>query len=230
MEEINILDIIKFFKKRILVVILSALVFFIMGALYTVYFQTPKYQSQTTLLLLKANEDINNTYTQNDVLMNQNLITTYSEIIKSKKVLNKVSSILGLDISLDDLNEMITVASQKNSIIIAITVTSENKMEAANIANKVADVFSMEIQTLLNMQNVGIVDRATVAKEAYNVSPLKQLVLSTAIGILLSVSVLFVIYYFDNTVKTDEQIEKQIELPVIGIIPEKKRSSKWEKR
>lgn len=229
MEEINITEIIKFLKKRILVVVVSALVFLIMGCLYTMYFQTPKYQSQTTLLLLKANEDINNTYTQNDVLMNQNLITTYSEIIKSKKVLNKVSNVLGLEMSLKELNEMIAVSSAKNSIIIAITVTSEDKNEAANIANKVADIFSLEIQDLLNMQNVGIVDRATVAKEAYNVNPLKQLVLATAVGVLLSISTLFVIYYFDNTVKTEEQIEKITELPVIGIIPEKKRSSKWKK-
>lgn len=230
MEEINITEVIKFFKKRLVYIILTALIFLVGGVLYTVYFQTPKYQSQTTLLLLKANEDINNTYTQNDVLMNQNLVTTYSEIIKSKKVLNKVITKLNLTMTFTDLNEMIEVTSQKNSILIAITVTSPDKYESMAIANTVSTVFAEEIQNLLNMQNVGIVDQAVLAEEAYNVSPAKQLVLATAIGVLLSVSVLFVIYYFDNTVKTDEQIEKQIELPVIGIIPEKKRSSKWEKR
>lgn len=229
MEEINILEVIKFFKKKIIIIAIAALSFLLIGIIYTAYFQTPKYKSQTTLLLLKANESINNTYTQSDVLMNQNLVTTYSEIIKSKKVLNRVINRLDLNMPVSKLTDMISVSSEKDSILIDITVISIDKKEAKNIANAVATVFSEEIQNLLNMQNVGIVDEAVTAKTAYNVSPLKQIILSTGIGILLSISLLFVIYYFDTSVKTEEQIEKEIGLPVIGVIPEKKRGSKWKK-
>lgn len=229
MEEINILDIIKYFKKNIIIVIATAIVFAIAGALYTVYLQVPKYKSQTTLLLLKSNESVGSTYTQSDVLMNQNLVTTYSEIIKSKKVLNRVISEQNLNMSTSELTNMISVNSPKQSILIAINVESTNPIEARNIANSLAIVFSEEIKNLLNMQNVGIVDEAIIAKDPYNVNPLKQVVLSTAIGVLLSVSVLFVIYYFDTSIKTEEQIEKEIGLPLIGVIPVKRRGSKWKK-
>lgn len=230
MEEINILELFKYLKKKIFIIIITSLLFLLMGVMYTYNYQIPEYKSDTTLLLLKEPDKTDPNYTQNDLLMNKNLITTYSEIIKSKKVLNKVIDELYLSMPLSDLTEMITVASQKDSILISITVTSKNQYEARDIANSIASIFSKEIKQLLNMQNVGIVDEAEVAKEAYNVSPAKQLVLATVLGLILSISIIFVVYYFDTTVKTEEQIEREIELPVIGIIPERKRSSKWKKR
>ena len=229
MEEINILELFKYLKKKLLIISLITILFLLIGVIYTYNYQVPKYKSETTLLLLKAVDKKDTSYTQSDILMNQNLVTTYSEIIKSKKVLNKVIDELNLSVSFSDLSEMITVQSQKNSILINITVITEDKKESKDIANSVANIFSEEIKQLLNMENVGIVDTADEAKDAYNVNPAKQIVLATSVGLILSIAILFVVYYFDTTVKTEEQIEKEVGLPVIGVIPQKKRGSKWKK-
>ena len=89
--------------------------------------------------------------------------------------------------------------------------------------------FSEEVKNLMNMENVGIIDTATLPTSAYNVQPVKQIGIATFAGLFLSISLLFVIYYFDTTVKTKEQIEETLKLTVIGVVPQKRRGSKWKK-
>lgn len=229
MEEINLVELFRFFLKKIYIIIIAVVVFLGIGIIYTYYYQTPLYKSQTTLLLLKASNSNTSYLSQSDLLMNQNLITTYSEIIKSNKVLSRTIEEAKLSKTTSELNSMISVSSQKSSIIIAINVSSESKEEAQKIASSLAKVFSEEVKNLMNMENVGIVDTATLPSGAYNVQPVKQIGISIFAGLFLSISLLFVIYYFDTTIKSEDQIEKEISLSVIGIVPEKKRGSRWKK-
>lgn len=228
MEELNLLDFFKFLVKKIYIIIIITFLATSLGIIYTLFLQTPLYRSKTTLLLLKANES-SSSYSQSDILVNQNLITTYSEIIKSNTVLGRVIDDLKLNKTIGELGSLISVSSQKSSIIIAINVSSEDKEEARNIASSLAKVFSEEIKNLMNMENVGIVDSANLPTASYNIQPVKQIGISLFAGIFLSISLLFVIYYFDTTVKTKEQIEEELKLTVIGVVPVKKRGSKWKK-
>jgi len=228
LEELNLLDFFKFLVKKIYIIIIITFLATSLGIIYTLFLQTPLYRSKTTLLLLKANES-SSSYSQSDILVNQNLITTYSEIIKSNTVLGRVIDDLKLNKTIGELGSLISVSSQKSSIIIAINVSSEDKEEARNIASSLAKVFSEEIKNLMNMENVGIVDSANLPTASYNIQPVKQIGISLFAGIFLSISLLFVIYYFDTTVKTKEQIEEELKLTVIGVVPVKKRGSKWKK-
>ena len=86
MEEIDIKDFLNYLKEKILYIIASVLLFIIIVLVYSIFIKVPKYSTYTTIALVKAND--NTTYNQSDYSLNKGLVTTYSVIVKSKKVLD----------------------------------------------------------------------------------------------------------------------------------------------
>lgn len=216
MEEINLKEVYSYFKTKILWILLAIVVIVIIGNVYTIITRVPMYQSNTTIVLVGESKK---EYSQSDSLLNQNLIGTYSEIITSRKVLQQVIDNLKLKTTVDELSSNITTSSVEDTEIIRITVNNERKKQAAEIADEVAKVFSDEIQDIYNLENVAIIDKAEVAKSPYNINYVKDNIIYLAIGIVLSFGVVFVMYYFDTTIKSSEVVEEKLGLTVIGIVP-----------
>lgn len=216
MEEINLKEVYSYFKSRLLWMILAIVVIVIIGNVYTILTRVPMYQSNTTIVLVGESKK---EYSQTDSQLNQNLIGTYSEIITSRKVLQQVIDNLKLKMTVDELSKNITTSSVEDTEIIRITVNNEKKKMAAEIANEVADVFSDEIQDIYNLENVAIIDKAEEADAPYNINYVKDNIIYLAIGIVLSFGVVFVMYYFDTTIKSSEVVEEKLGLTVIGIVP-----------
>ena len=216
MEEINLKEVYSYFKSRLLWMILAIVVIVIIGNVYTILTRVPMYQSNTTIVLVGESKK---EYSQTDSQLNQNLIGTYSEIITSRKVLQQVIDNLKLKMTVDELSKNITTSSVEDTEIIRITVNNEKKKMAAEIANEVAEVFSDEIQDIYNLENVAIIDKAEEADAPYNINYVKDNVIYLMIGVVLSFGVVFVMYYFDTTIKSSEVVEEKLGLPVIGIVP-----------
>lgn len=220
MEEINLKEVYSYFKSRLLWMILAIVVIVIIGNVYTILTRVPMYQSNTTIVLVGESKK---EYSQTDSQLNQNLIGTYSEIITSRKVLQQVIDNLKLKMTVDGLSKKITTSSVEDTEIIRITVNNEKKKMAAEIANEVADVFSDEIQDIYNLENVAIIDKAEEADAPYNINYVKDNVIYLMIGVVLSFGVVFVMYYFDTTIKSSETVEEKLGLTVIGIVPKESK-------
>ena len=220
MEEINLKEVYSYFKSRLLWMILAIVVIVIIGNVYTILTRVPMYQSNTTIVLVGESKK---EYSQTDSQLNQNLIGTYSEIITSRKVLQQVIDNLKLKMTVDELSQNITTSSVEDTEIIRITVNNEKKKMAAEIANEVADVFSDEIQDIYNLENVAIIDKAEEADAPYNINYVKDNVIYLVIGVVLSFGVVFVMYYFDTTIKSSEIVEEKLGLTVIGIVPKESK-------
>lgn len=220
MEEINLKEVYSYFKSRLLWMILAIVVIVIIGNVYTILTRVPMYQSNTTIVLVGESKK---EYSQTDSQLNQNLIGTYSEIITSRKVLQQVIDNLKLKMTVDELSKNITTSSVEDTEIIRITVNNEKKKMAVKIADEVASVFSEEIQDIYNLENVAIIDKAEVAKEPYNINYVKDNVIYLMIGVVLSFGVVFVMYYFDTTIKSSEIVEEKLGLTVIGIVPKESK-------
>lgn len=226
MEEINLMEIFQYFKARIIWIIATILIVIIIGNIYTIFTRVPLYKSNTTIVLVNSN-DTNNTstgfYNQNDLAVNQKLVSTYSEIVKSRKVLEQVIENLDLDYSYGGLYSNVKVSSVSNTEIIKIEVTDVNANMAKKITNEIANVFSEEIKDIYNLENVSIVDRAIKADNAYNLNYKKDNLIYILVGLVLSCSIIFVIYYFDTTIKSTEVIEEKLGLTILGVVPEEGR-------
>ncbi len=222
MEEINLKELFDYFVSKLPIIIIVALLATLLGIIYGIWFQKPMYNAYTTIVLTRTDSNTGNndsSITQSDVLLNQNLVSTYRAIITSKRILNQVINNLDLNITTEELEKNVSVTSEKDTEVIKISVNSENATDAKDIANEIERVFSNEIVNIYNIKNVTIIDYAEEDNIPYNINMPKQIILAFLIGFILSCAVIFVMFYFDTTVKSSDEIENKLGLPVLGVVP-----------
>lgn len=234
MEEINLKELFEYFVSKLPIIVIAALLTTLVGIAYGLWIQKPMYNSYTTIVLTRTDNDSTTTdgtgITQSDILLNQNLVSTYREIIKSKRILNQVINNLDLNISTDELEKNISVTSEKDTEVIKISVNSSNPTDAKDIANEIERVFSNEIISIYNIKNITIIDYAEEDATPYNINVPKQIILAFLIGFILACAVIFVTFYFDTTIKSSEEIENKLGLPVLGVVPIKSISKNKRRR
>lgn len=219
-ETISLKEITEVIKKR-LVLILT----FILGAAFIVavisyLVLTPKYQSSSQFIVNQTQQEEVGQFTQQDLRTNVEIINTYNVIISSTAILTPVIDELELDLTPGQLSDKISVSSEENSQVVTVTATDEDPAQAVNIANTTVEIFQEEIPSIMNVDNVAILTQAELSENPSPVAP--NPVLNIAIGILLGamvgVAVAFLLEYLDNTIKTEQDIEKQLGIPVLGVI------------
>lgn len=223
MEEIDIKEIIYYIFKKKVWVILCCILGLIAGVVYTKFFVTPMYSSYSTVVLSKPTDNSSTTsegITQNDITLNSKLVATYSEIMKSRAVASEVKEELGLDISEEALMSNISVTAKDDTEMLKIQVSNEDPVVAANVANSLSEVFSSKVKEIYNIENVTVIDTAIASSSPYNVSYAKNAAIFGMVGLLLSCGVLFVIFYFDTTIKSKSEVEDLLGLEVLAVIPD----------
>ena len=218
MEEIDLKEMFDYFLSKISWIIIAIALAVAIGNVYSMFIRVPMYNSFTTLVLVSENEGSTG-YSSSDQQLNKGLVTTYSEIIKSKTVLKPVISNLDLDYTVGTLQNRITVSSVNNTEIIKITVTDPDPKVATQIANEIAEVFESEIKNFYKLNNVTVLDKAEKNLNPYNVNYIKDNAIYIMIGLVLSCGIIFIFFYFDTTIKTSEEIEKKLGLTIVGIVP-----------
>ncbi len=217
MEEFDIVEFLRYYFKRFIYVILFTIIMVVIVNLYLAFLVKPVYDSHTTLVLARtASSD---TITQNDLSLNKNLISTYIEIVKSKLILDKVNDRLHLGLTYDGLKNCVQVSSLNDTELIDIKVTYTSPDLAQSIANEIAKTFKSEISAIYNLENVSIIDEATINESPSNINHVKQSILMGMAAFIISSSVIFVIYYFDNTIKNKKEITEKLQLNVLGELP-----------
>lgn len=222
MEEIDLKEMLEIFWSKKIQIILIILVFMIGGIIYTSKFTIPMYSSSTTLVLATSEDTENNmntTITATDITINSKLVSTYSELVKSKNILREVISNLNISIDEDTLRKHINVSSVKNTELIEIVVEDENPATAAKITNEIAKVFTGKVKEIYNINNVQIVDEAEISSVPSNINHIKNAIMSLGIGIIVSVIYVILATMLDTTVKTAEDLEKNFHVTVLASIP-----------
>lgn len=213
MEEINLRDLLSYFKKHLILFIVVVLFVVSAGTIYSVFIQKPEYKAQATVIL---SSDKSKNTVQSEINANKNLIDTYTEVVKSHRVLDRVKSEMQIEDTYEQLVKKVTVASLKDTEIISISVVDLDKNHSYSLANRIADTFTDEIGQIYNDKSVNVLDRAVEPQKPYNVDIVKQEAIYAAAGIMLATTVIFLMFYFDRTIKTTEQIEQLFKLPIYG--------------
>lgn len=229
MEELDLRELFFIFWNKKIEIIIIAFIFAIMGGVYSFVFTTPKYKASTTLVLAtlndttigKTQQTTTEAITQTDLTLNSNLVSTYSELIKSKSVLREVISNLGItDLNEEDLKNDVKVSSVSDTELIEISVSNENASYPSKIANEIAKVFTNKVGEIYNINNVHIVDKAENTKKPYNINHKKDIVIFAFIGLVFAVAEILLRNMLDNTVKNEQDIEISTGLLVLAQIPE----------
>ena len=221
-EELDLREIFEVFWEKKLAIIIAAVVGIIIGIIYTCFFVTPKYTSATTLVLTKSGgEDqvLTEAITQSDITLNQKLISTYGEIIKSKAVINKVITELNLDYKYSELIKAVDIKAIANTDVMKLSVTTKDPEISFQVADRISEVFGEEVERIYGIKNIFVIDRAEKNEKPVNINIVKNMAIFCVIFIVLVAAAIFLVYFFDSSIRSKEDIEKLLDVPVIGVIP-----------
>ncbi|KEZ48836.1 YveK family protein [Metabacillus indicus] len=218
-ETISLKELFQTLKKRLSLIIIITAIAAVTSGLISFFVLTPIYQSSTQILVNQAKSD-QQSFNPGEVQTNLQLINTYNVIIKSPAILDKVIQQLDLDMTSGQLNANVTVGSEQDSQVVNISVQDEDPKQAAQIANTIATVFQSDIAKIMSVNNVSILSKAEVGDTASPIAPkpLMNIAIAMVVGLMAGVGLAFLLEYLDNTIKTEEDIEKHLGLPVLGAI------------
>ncbi|MFK4391713.1 capsular biosynthesis protein [Bacillus sp. AFS026049] len=217
-ETISIKDIFKTLKKRWKLIMLLTLIAALISGTISYFLITPVYQSSTQILVNQKKSE--NQLDYNQIQSNIDMINTYSVIIKSPAILEKVIDQLELEESVDQLSQKITINSQENSQVFSLTVQDSNPSQAVEIANTVSETFQKEIKDIMNVDNVSVLAKAEIKENPTPVkpNPLLNIAIAVVVGLMAGIGLAFLLEYMDNTIKDEDDIERLLELPILGSI------------
>lgn len=224
-------------KKRWLLILSVTLTCVFVSAIVSFFLIKPTYQASISVVIggNKEESSSNTNQTYNDVMMYQKLVKTYSEFVKTRSVAEDAIDKLNLDITPGALLGMVSVAPKGDTEFLTITVKSKDAYEARDIANQVAKSLKAITKDIKKVDNVQLVDDALLPSGPVSPKPLLNIAIALILGLFVSVGIVFLIEYLDNTVKDTDELEKLLEVPVLGAIPmiedkKKARGGKRDKR
>ncbi|MED4254037.1 Wzz/FepE/Etk N-terminal domain-containing protein [Priestia megaterium] len=218
-ETISLRNLFQVLSKRLWLIILITFIAATVSGVISFFVLTPVYDSKTQILVNQAKND-QELYNTQTVQTNVQLINTYNDIIKSPAILDKVIKELKLDDSAQSLSGKIQVTNAENSQVAQIVVQDTSAKRATQIANMTASVFKKEVPKIMNVDNVSVLSKATLGESASPVKPqpLLNIAIAIVVGLIVGIGLSFLLEYLDNTLKTEQDIENILDLPVIGVV------------
>ena len=217
MEEIDISEVLLYFKSKVALIIGITLLIVILGNLYAMFLRVPVYKSSSTIVI--ASNDTNSANMQADITVNQKLVGTYKEIVTSRSVVEQVIKDLDLKYSYEELSSNILVEAVQNTEVLKISVLDKNAELAPKITSMLSEVFKEEVMEIYNLKNVKVLDSASTPTGADNVNFVKDEIIYFGLGMIASFMLVFIMFYFDKNIRSIEQVESRLGLPILGTIP-----------
>ena len=209
------------FRTRVLYIILGALIAgFIAGGI-TELFITPKYSTSCTLYVYSNVDRVNtrSTINSSELEVSQRLVDTYIVVLNSDTVLEKVIDELGLTMSASALRSKINCAQEGTTEVFRVTVTDPDPEMAAAIANKIAEIVPDEIVRVVKAGGVEVLDYAKVPTKPSSPNLKKNIAIGLGTGFIAFFVFFYIYELFDTTISTERELEREIDLPILGSIP-----------
>lgn len=213
---LDLTKILRILKNNLKLLIILPLICLLISAIVTLFFLDEEYQATTQVLVNQKESD--SQMMAQEVQSNIQLVNTYSEIVKSPRILDKVSKELNRKYSTSELSSMLTVTNQAGSQLLNIDVVSKSGKDSEKIANKLAEVFSDEVPDIMNVDNVSILSTADDTTKQVAPKTMINLVMGIVIGLIIALIIIFIKEIFDNRIKSETDVENELEIPVLGSI------------
>ncbi|WP_195265445.1 Wzz/FepE/Etk N-terminal domain-containing protein [Clostridium sp. 1001275B_160808_H3] len=205
-------------KKRWLMIVSITLIATVISAILSFFVIKPQYEASTKVFIGKDEGDTQG-YNQNDVLMYQKLMKTYSETIKTRDLVSRALDKTSYDLGADTVLSNLTIVSVADTQILQIKYKSNDPKEAMVVIEEISDEFIKTSKELVPNGNIKVIEEVQLPENP--VSPNKKMNIAIAflLGLMVSVGLAFLLEFLDNTFKTKDQLERELDIPVLGAIP-----------
>ena len=226
---INILEYLNEIRKNCRNIAIITLSFILIASIYTTFFIKQDYEATVKVFIGKQKfQNTMESYNNEEITLYQRLITTYSEVIKSKKLINKsineskINSLREVDrkIEYESVIGDLTVNPITNTQIIELKYSSKNPQQSYNLLYSMTENLIAYSKELYPTVNIKVLEQVNVSNG--NLMSKKIIIMGIAFicGLIVSIGGVVMMMYFNNTFKSKESLEKELGLAVIGSIPD----------
>lgn len=216
--EINLAELIPYLFHWLWLILIVGLLTGAIGFAISAFALTPKYQSTTKVYIL-SKTGANDSLTYQDTVLATNLTKDFKEMIKSRSVVETVIRECNLKESYGTLAGNISVSNTTDTRIVGINVKDADPKRAQYLANAVREVAAIHLQEVMDLEAVNVVEEANLPDVPVEPSKKRFTLVGFAIGALITILILILNYYLDDSIKTSEDVERYLGMTTLATIP-----------
>lgn len=214
--EINLLEIFGVLRARMFSILMSGILLAAVFGLGTMFLIEPKYQSTSKLYIVGQSSSITSLA---DLQTGAQLTQDYMVLVQSRPVLEKVIDNLGLDMQYEELRSLVSLNNPQDTRILEVTVTTGDPYMAKEIVDEVSGVSASRIAAIMNVDEPTIAEYGHLESSPSSPSLRRNILIGGILGALCSAAVAIVLYLLNDTIRTEEDVEKYLNLNTLALIP-----------
>ncbi|MBC8574096.1 YveK family protein [Jingyaoa shaoxingensis] len=214
--EIDLLEIFYLLKSKWKEIFLALLVGALIFGAYHTFLVKPSYQADASIYITNTESALS----FSDLQLSSALTDDYANIIKSRTVLNRVIEELDLNLDYKQLAKLVAVSNPDSTHIVDIKVTCDDPEMSRNITNALLNISVSQIYQIIGSGEPTVIDYS-VAEAVQDVTPslFKYLAIGGFLGACVACAIFILQMLMDGTMKTEEDIDKYLHLPVLATVP-----------
>lgn len=223
-DSFDLLDFLKQIKKNLIFLILAMILTGSAGFCISKYLIEAQYES-AVMMIVNTRQDNSGTVTNDNIQSAQNLVSTYSIIVKSNSVLNEAIQKLDLPMDYEELKQKVYINAVDDTQVMRVAVRDSDPKRAENILKEIVKIAPDRIVDAVEAGSCKVISQAVTGNSPVEPNVIKNTMLAAAIGLVLSVMIVAMVQLFSiKKIIDDDDVQKYIGLPVLGVIPEVERS------
>lgn len=216
--ELDLLDLFRYLKKKLWIIIAACAACALIGFVVSQLLISPKYIASSRVYVLNRTNE--NGVVYSDFQLSSQLLNDYKVLITGQNVTKEVIDQLKLNMTPEQLAGKINVTAPDNTRVLQINVTDTDPQRAANIANAVREVAALQIKQIMDVDAVNLVYEAEVPSEPSSPNVKRNVALAAVLGVIVTIGILAVVFVLDDTIRTEEDVERYLGLSTLGVIPD----------
>lgn len=215
--EIDLMEILYVIRSKIVMIILTAMVFGIASGLFTHYMITPKYSSTSSIYVL-TNESV---LSMADLQIGNSLTSDYIQMIQSRTVIETVISNLKMDeeLTYQGLRDCVSISNPSDTRILNLTVTYDDPRIAKELVDELATVSINRISLIMDTKSPNIFEKGHINTNPVSPNTKRNIVIAFFVGFILAVGIVIFVNIMDDTIHSPEDVEKYLKLNTLAAIP-----------
>ena len=215
-DEIDLLELFQLFMDNLFLIIGLSVIGFILAFAYTTFLVKPTYSSESTVFIQPTVKE--NQVSASDLTTNQKLTATYTQIAKSNKVLDQVWPSFRTELTKKQISSALTIKSIGDTQIISFSAITNDPRLSMNLVINVVEIFMLEVKDIMEINNLTVLDRGQLNEDRVGPNRTLNVVIGTMLGFMLGIGIALLKMMLNRSVKTRNDAEKLLNLPVLGEI------------
>ena len=221
--EINLSRLLGALLKRAWLIGIVSVLCAVLTLVGTVLFVAPKYDSSTMFYVNNSSlslEDMDFSISTGDISASKSLVKTYIVILNSRETLNDVIDYAGVNRTYSEVKRMIQAEAVDSTEVFQVTVTSDDPVEAEQIADAIAYILPKRISKIIQGTTAVVVDSAILPKGSSAPNYTQNTLVGFLVGFVGIVAVLAILELMDNTIRQEDDITQISSHPILAAIPD----------